>query len=405
MKNLLVGQSGGPTAVINSSLAGVIREAKKSAEIGTVYGTVNGIEGILTENIISLEGFQEENIELLKQTPSSYLGSCRKKLPEDISDPLFAQIFDVLKKHNIGYFLYIGGNDSMDTVKKLSAYAKEKGSDIRFIGVPKTIDNDLALTDHTPGFGSAAKFVVNSIRQLALDTAVYSMKSVIVLEIMGRNAGWLTAAAALANSPELQPVDVVCLPEVPFDKDAFLAKVKAVTDAKNTTIIAVSEGIKDSDGNYIAESESFKASAKDGFAHAALGGVGKQIEKLISAELGIKTRSIELSTLQRCFSLAGSETDISEAFSAGKTAVNIAVSGATGVMVGFKRISDNPYKIEIGAFDVNKVANLEKGVPAEMISADGLMVTDAFTAYAKPLIRGEHNMIFKDGLLQFEIRG
>ncbi len=404
MKNLLVGQSGGPTAVINSSLAGVIYEAKKSTEIGTVYGTVNGVEGIINESIISLDWFEERNITLLKQTPSSYLGSCRKKLPEDINDAMYAEIFKVLEKYEIGYFLYIGGNDSMDTVKKLSAYAKVNGSDIKFIGVPKTIDNDLALTDHTPGFGSAAKFVVNSIRQLSLDTAVYSMKSVIVLEIMGRNAGWLTAAAALANSAELSPVDIVCLPEVAFDKAAFLAKVKAVTDAKNTTIIAVSEGIKDSDGKYIAESDSFKASAKDGFAHAALGGVGKIIEKLITTELGIKTRSIELSTLQRCYSLSGSKTDIEEAFSVGSAAVEMAVSGASGIMAGYKRVSDNPYKMEISAFDVNDVANLEKGVPGTMIAPDGLMVTEEFITYAKPLIAGEPELIFKDGLMQFEIR-
>lgn len=404
MKNLLVGQSGGPTAVINSSLAGVIHRAQKAEEIGKVYGAVNGVEGILAENIISLNDMTEEEINLLKQTPSSYLGSCRKKLPEDLTDPLYDDIFGIFEKFDIGYFLYIGGNDSMDTVKKLSAYAKTHKSSVQFIGVPKTIDNDLTLTDHTPGFGSAAKFIVNSIRQLYLDTSVYSMKSVIVLEIMGRNAGWLTAAAALANSGDISPVDIICLPEVPFSKDAFLEKLKAVTDRKNTTIIAVSEGIKDEQGRYIAESDSFKASSKDGFAHAALGGVGKIIEKLITTELGIKTRSIELSTLQRCYSLGGSKTDIDEAFSVGEFAADLAFSGKTGVMAGFERISSNPYIMNMAAFDIEKVANFEKGVPSEMIGKDRLSVTDAFLEYAAPLIVGEQPLIFKDGLLQLAVR-
>ena len=404
MKNLLVGQSGGPTSVINASLAGVIAKAKEAGEIEQVLGMVNGVEGILSENIISLDGMQKENINLLKQTPSSYLGSCRKKLPEDITDDLYPKMFEVFEKYNIGYFLYIGGNDSMDTVKKLSAYAETIKSDIKFIGVPKTIDNDLAHTDHTPGFGSAAKFVVNSIRQLALDTGVYSMKSVIVLEIMGRNAGWLTAAAALANSAELSPVDIICLPEVPFSKDAFMQKLKNVTDKKNVTIIAVSVGIKDENGRYLTESDSFKESAKDGFAHAALGGVGKTIEKLITTELGIKTRSIELSTLQRCFALAGSKTDVDEAFAAGEAAVEMAISGKSGVMSGFKRLSDAPYKMEITAFDINEVANFEKGIPKNMITEDGFFVTEDFITYAKPLIAGEQEIIFADGLMQFEIR-
>ncbi len=403
MKNLLVGQSGGPTAVINSSLAGVISKSIASKETGKTLGTVNGIEGILNENIISLDHMKEENIALLKQTPSSYLGSCRKKLPEYSDDrEIYQKITEVFEKYNIGYFLYIGGNDSMDTAKKLSAYFRLKNIDVKVIGVPKTIDNDLCLTDHTPGFGSAAKFIVNSVRQLALDTAVYSMKSVIVLEIMGRNAGWLAASAALANSKELNPVDIIALPEVPFDPDKFLKKVSEVMERKNTTIIAVSEGIKGLDGKYITEGS--QNAFQDGFAHAALGGVGKYIEKLISDNLKIKTRSIELSTLQRCFSITSSKTDIDEAFSSGKFAVELAVSGTTGVMPGFRRISGESYKIELVPFDINDIANFEKEIPEEMLSKDGLGVTQKFIDYAKPLIEGENPIIYKDGLVQFEMR-
>lgn len=405
MKNLLVGQSGGPTSVINASLAGVIKKGIESRKIGEILGTVNGIEGILNDNIISLDDFTPERIALLKQTPSSYLGSCRKKLPDsENGEDIYKKIFDTFKKHNVGYFLYIGGNDSMDTVKKLSAYAADKNIDIQVIGVPKTIDNDLFLTDHTPGFGSAAKFIVNSIRQLALDTDVYDMKSVVILEIMGRNAGWLTAAAALANSDNLNPVDIICLPEVTFSPEKFIEKLKNVMKKKSTTIIAVSEGIKDEDERYIAECGDIKRAEDDGFAHAALGGVGKTIEKLISDELGIKTRSIELSTLQRCFSLAGSKVDVEEAFAVGSFAIELAENGKTAVMAGFKRISDKPYAIELAPFDINDVANFEKGIPKDMIAEDGLGVNEKFIAYAKPLIAGELPLIFDEGLIQFEIR-
>lgn len=404
MKNLLVGQSGGPTSVINASLAGVIKNSLSADEIDCVFGTLNGIDGILNENIISLNHFNDENIELLKQTPASYLGSCRKKLPEPEEDEkIYEKIFKIFEKNNIGYFFYIGGNDSMDTVKKLSAWAKMKNKDIKIIGVPKTIDNDLRLTDHTPGFGSAAKFIVNSIRQLALDTGVYDMKSVVVLEIMGRNAGWLTAAASLANSENFKPVDIICLPEVVFEPEKFIEKVKSVMNTKNTTIIAVSEGIKGKDGKYLGESKSIR-SISDGFSHIALGGVGKIIENLISSELKIKTRSIELSTLQRCFSLAGSGTDVEESFRVGMAAVDMAKAGKTGVMAGFKRISDNPYEIEIEAFDINLAANFEKGIPKDMIADDGLGVTEKFITYAKPLICGENELKYKDGLIQLEIR-
>ena len=404
--NAIVGQSGGPTSAINATLAGILHAAEKSSHINEIFGMRNGIEGLLREDVFRIDPLNEEEKYSLVCTPAAALGSCRKKLADPHGDDLseYEKIFSFFKRYDIRYFFYIGGNDSMDTVKKLSAYAADKNIDIQVIGVPKTIDNDLFLTDHTPGFGSAAKFIVNSIRQLALDTAVYDMKSVVILEIMGRNAGWLTAAAALANSDKLNPVDIICLPEVTFSPEKFIEKLKNVMKKKSTTIIAVSEGIKDEDERYIAECGDIKRAEDDGFAHAALGGVGKTIEKLISDELGIKTRSIELSTLQRCFSLAGSKVDVEEAFAVGSFAIELAEDGKTAVMAGFKRISDKPYAIELAPFDINDVANFEKGIPKDMIAEDGLGVNEKFIAYAKPLIAGELPLIFDEGLIQFEIR-
>lgn len=403
MKNLIVGQSGGPTCAINSSLAGVIKKALESDKIDKVYGMVNGIEGFLNENIITLEKFSDDNkLKLLRQTPSSYLGSCRKKLPDyNIDEAFYENIFSLFKKYNIGYFLYIGGNDSMDTVKKISAYAKLKGYDIIVAGIPKTIDNDLAITDHTPGFGSAAKFVANSIRQLAMDTNVYKMKSIVITEIMGRNAGWLTAAAALANCGKINPVDIILLPETIFDADKFIKKLKSVMETKDMTIVAVSEGIKDASGKYIGESAS--ALMGDGFNHAALGGVGKIIESIIKQKLNIKTRCIEFSTLQRCYSQSLSLSDYEESFNAGYEGTKHALNDNTGFMAGFTRVSQNPYKCEVDFYDVNEIANIEKKIPDDMISEDKMFVTQKFIDYAKPLINGEPEIIYNNGIIDFEI--
>ncbi len=396
--NILIGQSGGPTAVINSSLAGVIAGGLQSEKINKIYGAVGGIAGVLAEEIIELTGFSFEKLALLKQTPSSYLGSCRKKLGSDSAE--YDKIFSVFKKYDIGAFFYIGGNDSMDTVDKLSRYAEKINSDVRICGIPKTIDNDLVVTDHTPGYGSAAKFVANTVRQLALDTAVYKMKSVIILEIMGRNAGWLTAAAALGNDEALTGADIICLPERTFEPEKFLKKVAENADNRIAPIIAISEGIKGADGKYIGESLSLKE-ANDGFSHAALGGVGRIVESLIADSLGIKTRTIELSTLQRCFAQGASGCDVEEAFSAGFKGVQFALEGQTGFMPCFNRISNEPYFAEILPHPVSEIANFEKAVPSNMISSDGMGITADFISYARPLIMGEPERIYENGILKF----
>jgi 6-phosphofructokinase 1 len=313
----------------------------------------------------------------------------------------YQKLFCVFEKYNIEYLFCIGGNDSMDTTDKLSRYAKEKGKSIRVVGVPKTIDNDLVITDHTPGYGSAARFVANCMRQIALDTDVYQMPSVVVLEAMGRNAGWLTASAALANDKSCQGADIICLPERQVDKDKFLAKVEAVSKEKKTIMIAVSEGIKGTDGGYIKENAKRGGDAHDRFGHAALGGAGKTVEVWISAELGFKSRSIELSTLQRCFSMGTSLCDVEEAFLAGYKGVQFALDGMTGVMAGFARLCDKPYKMEVKPLDVSKIANMEKAIPDDMIQSDGFGMTQKFIDYALPLICGEPKLIYENGLIQF----
>lgn len=400
-RKLLVGQSGGPTAVINASLAGVVDYALNCGEFSQVLGAVNGIEGVLNENFYNMEQFRDEyRLKLLKQTPAAFLGSCRKKLTGEPDE--YKMIFDIFKKNNIGAFVYIGGNDSMDTVDKLSKYAKFHSIDVAIIGVPKTIDNDLDLTDHTPGFASAAKYIVNSIRQLALDASVYNMKSVIVAEIMGRNAGWLTASAALANDDLISPVDVICLPEKPFEVHLFLDKVADVLSKKDVTVIAVSEGICNKNGEYVTAGVTNR-SKDDGFRHIALGGVGRYIENLINTNLGVKARNIEFSTLQRCNCETASVCDVTEAYNQGKYGAELAVSGKKGVMVGIVRDSFDQYNPTITSFDVSRIANAEKIIPEDMLGSDGFSVTDKFIKYASPLIKGHPEVIYKNGILQFEV--
>ena len=403
MKNTIVGQSGGPTSVINSSLAGVF-EAARSRGSEHVYGMCNGIQGFLEDRYVDLvEIFTKPiDIELLKRTPSSYLGSCRYKLP-DINDDgakeLYEKIFAKLDSMNIGYFFYIGGNDSMDTINKLAAYGAGKGSDIRFIGVPKTIDNDLTVTDHTPGYGSAAKYIGVVMKEIIRDATVYGTKYVTVVEIMGRNAGWLTAAAALAKGWDCEGVDMICLPEVPFNVARFVEKVRKMQEKKSSIVIAVSEGVKLEDGRYVCEL-SDDVHAVDAFGHKSLTGTARFLANTIAKQLDTKTRCIELSTLQRCAGHLTSRTDITEAYQVGGAAVKAAFEGCTGEMVALKRISNAPYQCTTELHPISEIANLEKKVPLEWISEDHTQMKQEFIDYAYPLIQAELTPMFVGGLPQ-----
>ena len=395
-KNLIVGQSGGPTAAINSSLAGVYEGAKQSG-FKKVYGMRYGIEGLLSEKIIDLDDTLNNslNIELLKRTPSSYLGSCRYKLPKvEANNEVYEKIFEILKKYNIEIFIYIGGNDSMDTIKKLSDYAKLIGSDIRFIGVPKTVDNDLPVTDHTPGYGSAAKYIATCISEIVRDSNVYDLKSVTVVEIMGRNAGWLTAAAALAKNSLNDGADFILLPEIGLDLQGFIKILDEKLSNKNNIIVAVSEGLKDLNGNYISEDEG----NVDAFGHKMLSGTAAYLAKKIKSELSVKTRAVEINTLQRAAAHLQSKTDIDEAFNIGFLGVKAGIEGKTGVMMYFERTQEAPYYSAVKSCDINLVANIEKEIPREWISNDGFGVKEEFIKYAKPLIMGELSNIVCDGI-------
>ncbi|MFI3169996.1 MAG: 6-phosphofructokinase [Faecalibacterium sp.] len=399
-KNIVVGQSGGPTAVINASLAGVY-ETARSLGVQTVYGMRHGIEGLLSEELVNLNELLNDkmDIELLKRTPSSYLGSCRYKLPDpEVDTAPFKILLALFAKYEIGAVFYIGGNDSMDTIAKLSRYGAKVGSKIRFIGVPKTIDNDLCMTDHTPGFGSAAKYIATIMKELICDSEVYDLRSVTVAEIMGRNAGWLAGAACLAQGEDCKGPDVILLPEIPFDEAAFLAKVDALQKQQASVMIAVSEGVKTADGTYLCNlSLSSCQGATDAFGHTMLSGTSRYLADLISAKLGCKTRAIELSTLQRCASHLSSRTDITEAYAAGGAAAMAAHQGQSGQMIAFKRTSSIPYQCITEAVDVQAVANQEKEVPRDWISADGMNVNEKFALYARPLIQAELTPIYING--------
>ena len=392
-KNAIVGQSGGPTAVINASLYGVVYEALNREDVfANVYGMINGIEGFLHDQLMDMKPLDASGeLELIKTTPGSYLGSCRYKLPEDLSDTVYPKLFEKFEKYNIGYFFYIGGNDSMDTVSKLSRYAASINSDIRFMGLPKTIDNDLVLTDHTPGFGSAAKYVASTVREIAIDASVYDNKqSVTIVEIMGRHAGWLTAASALARKFENDNPVLIYLPEVAFDQDAFIEKIKSSLETTSNLVVCISEGIHTADGTFICELGS--EVGVDTFGHKMLTGSGKYLENLVKERLRVKVRSVELNVSQRCSSAMLSKTDQKEAIASGSFGVTAALKGETGKMVAFKRQSpltlDADYVLNYATEDVNEICNKEKTVPLEWISEDGSDVTEAFLAYARPLVRG-----------------
>lgn len=398
IRNVVVGQSGGPTSVINSSLAGVYETAK---ELGAkkVYGMRHGIQGFLEKKLIDLDEKlnSDLNIELLKRTPSAYLGSCRYKLPEiEGHEEVYDTIFEICAEYEIDAFFYIGGNDSMDTIKKLSEYAEMINSPIRFMGVPKTIDNDLAATDHTPGFGSAAKYIASVTKELIRDGLVYDMKFATVIEVMGRNAGWLTGAAALAKCEDCEGVDLIYLPEVPFDVDKFMAKVRRLFERKKAIVIAVSEGIQTADGKYVFELTNHTEFV-DAFGHKQLSGTARYLASLLAAEFGCKTRAVELSSLQRCAGHMTSRVDITEAYQVGGSAVSAAFEGKTGLMVTLDRLSTDPYICTTGLHDVRQIANVEKKVPLEWIINDGTYVSDELVHYIKPLIQAELSPIMIKG--------
>lgn len=404
-KNIIVGQSGGPTAVINGSLYGVVTEGLKKKDcFDHVYGMINGIEGFLNDQILDMGTLETMGeLELVQTTPGAFLGSCRYKLPEDLEDPVFATLFEKFDKLDIGYFFYIGGNDSMDTVSKLSRYAETIDSSIRFIGEPKTIDNDLVNTDHTPGFGSAAKYVATTVREIAIDASVYdNKKSVTIVEIMGRHAGWLTAASVLARKFKNDNPVLIYLPEVAFDQDAFIEKVQENLETTPNLVVCISEGINDGNGTFICEFASDVG--VDNFGHKMLTGSGKYLENLVKERLGVKVRSVELNVSQRCSSACLSATDLNEAIGAGAYGVNAALEGETGKMISFKRTGDAPYTMKYRTKDVNKICNEEKGVPLEWITKDGSDISEEFIKYAEPLIQGHVHVPLKDGLPNFAFR-
>ena len=400
-KNAIVGQSGGPTSVINSSLAGVFQGCV-SRGVDNVYGMINGIQGLLNGETVNLSDILISNleIELLKRTPSAFLGSCRYKLPHYEKDNLvYEKIFKTLNKLEIEWFFYIGGNDSMDTICKLSDYAKKINSNIKFMGVPKTIDNDLMMTDHTPGYGSAAKYIGVVMKEIVRDATVYGTPYVTVVEIMGRNAGWLTAASALAKAEDCEGVDMLCLPEVPFDSYRFLTRTENLLKNQKSIVIAVSEGIKLSDGRYVCEL-SDDTRFMDAFGHKNLTGTARYLSNLIMKKLGTKSRSVELSTLQRCAGHVTSRTDITEAYQVGGAAAKAAIEGHTGEMIALKRISNDPYQCTTQAHDIHKIANLEKKIPLEWLNKDCTDVLPIFHQYERPLIQAELTPIFINGLPQ-----
>lgn len=406
-KNLIVGQSGGPTAVINSSLYGVVSEGLRHPEqIQHIYGMVNGIEGFLAGTVLDFAtALPGSSLEKLKTTPGAYLGSCRYKLPESLEDPIYPRLFQKFREMNIGWFFYIGGNDSMDTVSKLSRYAAQTGSDIRIIGEPKTIDNDLVHTDHTPGFGSAARYVASTVREITIDANVYEKKSVTIVEIMGRHAGWLTVASALARKYKGDNPLLIYLPETTFDQEAFLKAVEKSFEKNCNVIVCVSEGIHDAEGTFICEYES--SVGTDTFGHKMLAGCGKYLENLVRSRLGVKARSVELNVSQRCSVSMMSATDQMEAVTAGNFGVQAALNGETGKMVSFLRETgtDGSYSMKCSLEDVNAICNEEKTVPADWITADGSDVTQDFLDYAAPLIQGTVEIpLGTDGLPDFVYR-
>ena len=395
---MIIGQSGGPTSVINASAYGAIKAGLDSDSITTVYGAANGIVGVLNDKLYIMDKEDPAELELLKYTPSSALGSCRYKIADpDVDDTDYKRILEIFKKYDVRYFFYNGGNDSMDTCNKISKYMKKVGYDCRVMGIPKTIDNDLFGTDHCPGFASAAKYIATSIAEVYQDSHVYDKGQVSIIEIMGRHAGWLAGAASLASVAGY-PADLVYLPEVDFNMDEFLEDVSALWEKNHNVIVAVSEGIHYADGSFVSEA---KTSATDGFGHAQLGGLAAMLADAVKEKLGVKVRGIELSLLQRCAAHCASQTDIDESFLAGQTAVNSAVAGETDKMVAFECSRENGYTCKTKLLNLSDVANYEKKVPVEWINERGNNVSDEIVKYALPLIQGETQMKKENGLPRF----
>lgn len=393
MMNIAVAQSGGPTCAINASLVGVFRESLKEPSIDAIFGSINGIEGIIDNHLVDLKSMITSNdeIELLKQTPSTVLGSCRYKLPDwRDNEEVYEKIVNTLKQRNIGAFFYIGGNDSMDTVNKLSEYFETINLDIKVIGIPKTIDNDLCITDHTPGFGSAAKYVATTMHEITRDSTVYSMPSVTVIEVMGRHAGWLTASSAVLHAMGETAPHLVYVPETDFSLESFLNDIRQEMSKHKAVIVAVSEGIEVPDG--------VQSGVVDNFGHKYLSGIGKYLEDIIRTEIGCKVRSVELNVMQRCSSHLASKTDIDEAESIGAEGVKCALSGQTGKVMVFRRVCDMPYTVVIDTADACEIANNEKKLPAEYINSAGNNIRDCALSYFLPLIQGELNPIMSQGI-------
>ena len=391
--NIAVAQSGGPTCAINASLVGVFRESLKEPTIDAIFGSINGVEGIIHDHLIDLKTMilTNEDMELLRQTPSTVLGSCRYKLPDwQEDDAVYQQIVHCLKRRQIGAFFYIGGNESMDTVQKLSSYFREKKLNIKVIGIPKTIDNDLCITDHTPGFGSAAKYVATTMQEIVRDSSVYSMPSITIVEIMGRHAGWLTASSAVLHAYGDPAPHLVYVPESHFSEKKFLRDVEQEMAKHKAVIVAVSEGV--------AVPEGVQSGAVDNFGHKYLSGIGKYLEQLVREKIGCKVRSIELNVMQRCSSHLCSKTDIDESEQIGAAGVQCALNGETGRVMVFRRIHDMPYTVVMEPADASQIANREKFLPREFLTPAGNNISDKAMPYFLPLIQGELNLQMHGGI-------
>ena len=401
MGNVVIGQSGGPTAVINSSLAGAIKAAKVEG-IPKVYGMRHGIEGFLKERFIDIDDylFDLNDLSLLKRTPAAFLGSCRYKLPDiEGHEPYYESMFRVMEEMDIEYFLYIGGNDSMDTIMKLSTYAARNGKRQKFVGIPKTIDNDLAVTDHTPGYGSAAKFIATSTKELICDNESFGATTpkICLVEIMGRNAGWLTASSALSRDTEGTGPDLIYLPEVDFSEDAFLSNISDLLQVKSSIVVAVSEGIHFSDGTLVCEGDS-EFTFVDAFGHKQLSGASRVLQKMIAREFKLNSRAIEFSILQRSATHLASRVDVDEAYNVGYTAMEAALRGETGRMITLHVLQREPYVVNYESTPIEEIANVEKKMPVEWITKDGTYVTDDFLKYVKPLVIGSLTPYHAGGL-------